>query len=278
MEGKQTKRCRSRTVKYDLVKDKLEQIVGTSPLLRKLFFGALDRLFLRSRYVRREINSLKQSGFRPDSILDAGSGFGQYSFRLAKTFPSVEVIGLDTKQEIVESGNRLAKAFGLGNVRFMTGDLLDLQYVNDFDLVVNVDVLEHIEDDRKVITNIGKALKKDGLFLLTTPYFDGSDVGGTFYVDEHVRPGYSRSDLESKLDAADLNLEKFAITYGSWGNVAWTLLQKWPMGWLARRIWILPLIILYFLFVYPIALFCMHMDMNRTNNRGGGILAIAKKK
>ncbi|MCX6638946.1 MAG: class I SAM-dependent methyltransferase [bacterium] len=265
-------------MQYDLVKDRLERIVGDSALLRRLFFAALDRLFLRSRYIAREIKRLKKQKFNPTEILDAGSGFGQYTIRLARSFPEARIIGLDVKQEQVDSGNRLIDKMDLHNAAFIIGDLLTMEEENRYDLALSVDVLEHIEDDRKVIANIARSLKPGGLFMLTTPYFDGVHPSAAVYIDEHVRPGYSWRELSDKMSEAGLDLQRFEITYGPWGNIGWKLLQKWPMGWLHGRTWLLPLVGLYFCFAYPVAWVCMYLDMNVGNPNGGGIMAIGMKR
>lgn len=260
---------------YDPVKDKMQVALKDSVPARKLFFAALDRLFLRSRYVARELARLKAARFSPAAILDAGSGFGQYSFRLSRVFPDARIIGLDVKQDLVDSGNRFAARAGLNQVSFVVGDLLNLGYSSQFDLALSVDVLEHIEEDRRVLANIAKALKPGGLFILTTPYWDGSP--NTPFVGEHVRPGYTRDETREKLAQAGLELTQFTITYGPWGNVAWRLLQKGPMSWLANRAWMAPLVGFYFLVAYPVAWFFMQMDMRSRNRDGGGILAVARK-
>ena len=269
-------------MEYDPVKDKLQSILGSSVTARKLFFAALDRFFLRSRYVRREITRLRADGFSPGEILDAGSGFGQYSFRLAKTFPRVKIVGLDLKEELVNSGNQFAVKAGFNQITFELGDLLSMTYKSRFNLVLSVDVMEHIEDDQSVLDNIGRALKPGGYFIMTTPYFNSSGretaAIGQPFVDEHVRPGYFKSELQEKLSRAGMDLRQFTITYGPRGNIAWKLLQKWPLSWLSGRIWLAPLVALYFCLAYPIARIFMHMDMQTDNESGGGILAVAVKR
>jgi SAM-dependent methyltransferase len=264
---------------YDPVKNKIQAALGGNVAARKLFFAAMDTLFLRARYVARELSELSADGFRPDEILDAGSGFGQYGFRMANTFPGAKITGLDVKKDLVESGNKFAAKAGLGNVAFAVGDLLDLGYQSRFDLALSVDVIEHIEDDRRVMANVAQALKPGGLFVLTTPYWAGS--AGTpppdFVVGEHVRPGYSREELGEKLASAGLELTKFTITYGPWGNVAWRLLQKMPITWLSGRFWLAPFVAAYFGVAYPIAWLFMQMDMHAKNGDGEGILAVARK-
>jgi 2-polyprenyl-3-methyl-5-hydroxy-6-metoxy-1,4-benzoquinol methylase len=268
-------------MEYDPVKDKMQAVLGSGVLARKLFFAALDRLFLRSRYVARALSRLHRQGFMPAEVLDAGSGFGQYSFRLAQVFPAAKITGLDVKQDLVDSGNQYAARAGVGNVSFVVGDLLNLGYESRFDLALSVDVLEHIVEDRRVMTNLAKALKPGGLFILTTPYYAGPTAGETAstqpFVGEHVRPGYSQTEMREKLNGSGLQLTQFTITYGPWGNVAWRLLQKGPMSWLSGRIWLAPLVGIYFLLAYPIAWIFMRMDMQVKNSKGGGILAVAKK-
>jgi 2-polyprenyl-3-methyl-5-hydroxy-6-metoxy-1,4-benzoquinol methylase len=266
-------------MEYDPVKDKMQAALGNGVLARKLFFAALDRLFLRSRYVAREFSRLRKRSSQPVEILDAGSGFGQYSFRLARTFPQAKITGLDVKQDLVDSGNQFARRAGVKNVTFVVGDLLKLGYTNRFDLALSVDVLEHIVEDRLVMSNIAQALKPGGRFILTTPYYSGPGGASSDqpFVGEHVRPGYSREEMREKLAGAGLELEQFTITYGPWGNVAWRLLQKGPMSWLSGRIWLAPLIALYFLVAYPVAWVFMQLDMQATNQDGGGILAVARK-
>jgi|SRR5580692_1584463 2-polyprenyl-3-methyl-5-hydroxy-6-metoxy-1,4-benzoquinol methylase len=267
-------------MEYDPVKNKIEAALGESVLARKMFFATMDRLFLRSRYVARELSQLSASGLKPREILDAGSGFGQYDFRMARLFPEAKVTGLDVKSHVVDSGNRFAKEAGVDNVAFAVGDLLDLGYEARFDLVLSVDVIEHIEDDRRVLANVARALKPGGLFVLTTPYWAGLEgvaPPAEFMVGEHVRPGYSREELRDKLAGAGLELSKFTITYGPTGGLAWHLLQRFPITWLSGRFWLAPLVAAYFGFAYPAAWVLMQMDMRTDNQDGRGILAVAKK-
>ncbi|MBU0518548.1 methyltransferase domain-containing protein [bacterium] len=265
-------------MEYDRVKDRLQTIIGDSPLLRSWLFAALDRLFLRSRYVAREIGRLKSEGFNPEYILDAGSGFGQYTVRLAKSFPDATVIGLDVMADRIASGNRFAARANLKNLKFETGDLTRLEYNGQFDLIVSVDVMEHIEEDQLALQNIARALKPGGLFIMTTPWWDGGETPlAKIFIDEHVRPGYTEAETYDKFTAAGMTVKRFEITYGKWGSAAWKLLQKWPMSCLKGRFWMMPVVFLYFIIAYPIAWICMQMDLHADNIQGGGILAIAHR-
>ena len=73
----------------------------------------------------------------------------------------------------------------------MTNTLIDKDV---FDVATAIEVLEHVEEDTKFISNVCKVLKKDGIFIMTTPngeYVDNSNP-------DHVRH-YTRTMLWEKL-------------------------------------------------------------------------------
>ncbi|TGK36666.1 class I SAM-dependent methyltransferase [Leptospira andrefontaineae] len=74
----------------------------------------------------------------PLKILDLGSGDGTTAIPLART--GSEVLGIDIAKNLVEAGNRRAKAEGLSNLKFQEGDACNLQEVLDrsFDLTISV--------------------------------------------------------------------------------------------------------------------------------------------
>ncbi|MCD6117898.1 class I SAM-dependent methyltransferase, partial [bacterium] len=88
-------------VEYDPIKERLSGIVKNSILLRKMMFAVLNLLFLRTWYVRRAVKRLHNERKSGLNILDAGSGFGQYSYYLAKKFKNARVTGVEIKQEHV---------------------------------------------------------------------------------------------------------------------------------------------------------------------------------
>ncbi|OGJ48056.1 hypothetical protein A2344_01995 [Candidatus Peregrinibacteria bacterium RIFOXYB12_FULL_41_12] len=54
----------------------------------------------------------------------------------------------------------------------MQGDAENLSFSDEsFDLVVAFDVLEHIKNDRKAVTEVYRVLKREGIFYLTVPAF-----------------------------------------------------------------------------------------------------------
>jgi len=71
-------------------------------------------------------------------VLDLGCGDGTTAIPLAKI--GADVLGVDIARNLVEAGNRRAKAAGLNNLRFQHGDATNLVDLKDksFDLVVTI--------------------------------------------------------------------------------------------------------------------------------------------
>ena len=71
-------------------------------------------------------------------VLDLGCGDGTTALPEAKL--GADVLGVDIASNLVEAGNRRARAAGLTNCRFQQGDASDLHELNDqtFDLVVSI--------------------------------------------------------------------------------------------------------------------------------------------
>ncbi len=197
---------------YDPIKDTLGSLVRRSPLLRKVFYKALGAMFLREWYVKHKIKSLYRSN-QPKDIFDAGSGFGQYSYFMAKRFSSVHILGVDVKEDQVSDCKYFFSKCGLNNCEFAIGDLTKIEDGNRYDFILSVDVMEHIEDDIGVFRRFYRALKPGGRVLINTP----SNLGGSdahsdedeSFIGEHVRLGYSKEDVCSKLEQAGFEIESF---------------------------------------------------------------------
>ena len=270
-------------IAYDPVKDRFANIIRYFRFLRTFFYKLLDLFFLRSWYIR---DILRKYGGDIDQqeawkLLDAGSGFGQYDRFILQEFDNVEVRAIDVKADYLEDSRTYFKnAIEEGRISFAQEDLLTIDYDCAFDFSICIDVLEHIDDDRRVMQNIHRALKPNGYFLMHSPSIyseEDADEDETF-VDEHARVGYSKEEISEKVETAGFELIDVAYTYGTKGHLAWELLIKYPMLWLTKiKLWALPLMAVYYLFTLPIGLVLMRLDMNESNERGTGIYALAQK-
>lgn len=103
----------------------------------------------------------------PVRVLDAGCGNGAFSKALHHDL-GCAVYGCD----LSESGIALARQNAPG-CRFELLSLYDdfvESFGTQFDLVVSVEVVEHLYDPKSFVTRVREALAPSGVFVLTTPY------------------------------------------------------------------------------------------------------------
>jgi SAM-dependent methyltransferase len=267
---------------YDPVKNIFATIIKKLPSLRILFYKILDLMFLRSWYVRRELRAIrKKFGNKKINIYDAGSGYGQYSYFMSKHLQPCEIYSVDVKEEWIKDCKEFFTSKKISNVIFGVEDLTAINHKERFDLIVSVDVMEHIEDDVKVFNNFYNALKKDGYLLINTPsIYGGSDVheeDDESFIGEHARVGYSKEDLETKLIPLGFKTYQIKYTYGFWGDKAWRLGIKYPIIMVNISKLFLFVLPLYYLITFPFIFIMMFIDFNSNNKVGSGINFFAKK-
>lgn len=268
---------------YDPIKNVFALLIKDYPFLRVAFYKLLDVMFLRSWYVRRELKELrKKFAGKEISIYDAGTGYGQYTYFMQENLRPNKILAVDVKEEWIKDTEQFFKSRGNDNISFGIEDLTEITHTNCFDMIVCVDVMEHIEDDVKVFRNYYNALRKGGYLLINTPsVFGGSDVHGDHdesFIGEHARDGYSAEDLDAKLKPIGFERHKAIYSYGFWGDKAWRIGIKYPMKLVNISKVLLILLPLYYSFIFPFMLLFMYLDFKSKNNTGTGITYIAHKK
>lgn len=100
-------------------------------------------------------------------VLDVGCGGGVLAEEFARA--GAEVTGIDLSTAAIEAATRHAKKSGLSIDYRLTsiGDFLK-EEPEGFDIVVCAEVLEHVEDVEKFLTEALRPLKKGGLFFFAT--------------------------------------------------------------------------------------------------------------
>jgi SAM-dependent methyltransferase len=92
------------------------------------------------------------------------------------------------------------------------GEITDLPFSDGkFELVCAFDVIEHVEDDRRVFSEVSRVLKRGGYFIFSVPVHVGLWTKFDEFVG-HVRR-YDPADLPALLAEHDLVLERSAA-YG----------------------------------------------------------------
>lgn len=120
--------------------------------------------------VNRALNMLKPQG--GERILDMACGSGRHSIELARR--GFAVVGVDISGELIEIANRDAAAEAGLEVSFVEGDLRELPFEAEFDLVLNLNdgaigYLESDEENRRTFEIIARALRPGGRNLVQLP-------------------------------------------------------------------------------------------------------------
>jgi SAM-dependent methyltransferase len=269
-------------MRYEPIKKSLGRFFTKSLFLRKVLYFLLDLLLLRAWHVNKAIKKTGSRLYENANILDAGSGFGQYSWRMSTRYKGWKIKAVDINNEQVEDCNEFFKRTGRSErVTFETGDLTALNEADKYDFIITVDVMEHIKEDELVFRNFCKALKKNGILLISTP----SDKGGSnvqhdeerSFIDEHVRNGYGMEEIIGKLKAAGFNMVDLRYTYGKVGNLSWVLSMKYPVKMVNRSNLFFIILPFYYLFAFPVSFFLNIIDLNFRHKTGTGLLVIAEK-
>jgi hypothetical protein len=161
-------------------------------------------------------------------------------------------------------------------------DLTLLGDIENYNIILSVDVMEHIEEDVLVFKNFYKSLKNQGVLLISTPSDKGgSDVHnnhGQSFIDEHVRDGYSIKGITEKLMLAGFSSVDAGYTYGTPGNISWRLSMKYPIKMLNASYLFFIVLPFYYLVTFPVSLILNVIDLSIKHKTGTGLLVTARKQ
>ena len=160
-----------------------EKFQTGNPVVRRLF----DRFFETVGRMVRESS--------PSAVLDAGCGEGETIERLGDLLPH-PVTGVD-----LNPGSVAFAAERLPGDQFDTADLLNLPFDDDsFDLVLCLEVLEHIPDPKPALAELARVSSRDLILSVPhEPWFRlgslarGKYVSGLGNHPEHVNHWNSRT-------------------------------------------------------------------------------------
>jgi SAM-dependent methyltransferase len=132
--------------------------------------------------------------YRARSILDVGAGSGFFSKTLLRHTEAQEALCIDISYETEVDETIAGKT-----IRFRR----DCKTVNA-DLVLMMDVLEHVDDDRGLLQSYSAKVAKDTHFLITVPAFSFLWSGHDVFL-EHKRR-YTLKEIENVVRDAGLTI------------------------------------------------------------------------
>ena len=108
---------------------------------------------------------IMQSNLRPeDRVLEIGCKEG----RLTHNLSAREIIGVDLDEVAVKEARKNETR---PNVKFLVGSAYELKFEDQsFDKVIMGDIIEHLYDGSKALSEANRVLKKGGKLIISCPY------------------------------------------------------------------------------------------------------------
>ncbi len=96
-----------------------------------------------------------------ERVLDVGCGDGYVTRAIAARLPGGSVVGVDASPRMIETARSRPDPPG-AEVRFEVGDVRDLPYRYEFDVVVSFNALHWVPDQRAALSAIARATRTHG--------------------------------------------------------------------------------------------------------------------
>ena len=139
------------------------------------------RLNRRTDEVKRVIKK-NFSNYSDLNCLDIGTADGLMLSKLNKIFNFNQAIGIDMSQDLIDTNKD-------PNIQLKLGDAANLEFANNsFHVIIIISAIDHLEDPHKVLKECFRALKDDGIVILTVanPWHDNmSEMFGYTPSEEH---------------------------------------------------------------------------------------------
>lgn len=165
------------------------------------------------------------------SVLDVGGGTGWVLNSLKKAtnrFKYFNIVDIDENAESTAISNGYS---------FFKGKIEDYKPRNKFDLIIMLNLIEHVSDPVLVLNSIKDMTKKNGLIVIKTPNNDSLDARifkkynwGGLHAPRHFNV-FSKKSIEILAEKIGLKVESIKYTQGApqWTTSVMGLLSKYKI-------------------------------------------------
>ena len=129
-------------------------------------FSALHAFnFIRIKFIKETLNKSAVDNLKNLKILDIGCGGGILSEPLARL--GAKVTGVDENEKAIKVAINHAKKNKL-NIKYKKINFNQINLNEKFDVILCMEVLEHVENVEMLISKVNKLLKPKGKFIGST--------------------------------------------------------------------------------------------------------------
>ncbi|MFH0803755.1 MAG: class I SAM-dependent methyltransferase [Candidatus Tagabacteria bacterium] len=102
-----------------------------------------------------------------DAVLNIGCGEGQQAVIYKDSFK--KMVGIDINQNRLDTAKKLMEQYGVKNFEMICANVENIPLNEKFDKAIAIDIIEHVINPAKVVSEIKRLLKDDGKLLITFP-------------------------------------------------------------------------------------------------------------
>jgi SAM-dependent methyltransferase len=131
-------------------------------------------------------------------ILEIGCGTGSVLIEICSIGRNFTATGVDNNRSSVEQANRRLRRMAIDHgIKFLSGDALEWDNDETYDVIILADVLEHLSDTSHVMDMAYRRLRPNGTLLVSVPTPMYSRVFGQEFHElvGHVKDGYTKEKL-----------------------------------------------------------------------------------
>ena len=209
---------------------------GVSALIALAKFGVSDRIYAADEYGSEILARLNRAPrftkwmadtIRPylgEDVLEIGAGIGNLTANLV---PRTSYYASDINPQYLDHLEKLRPTRPYLNVQFTDAALQETYPTKDFDSVICLNVVEHLEDDEGALQNIRTRIKISGRAIILVPN-EPKLYGSLDRVLGHYRR-YTREELVALCQKTGFRVEK-VLEFNHIGSPAW-----WWNGKILKR-------------------------------------------
>lgn len=178
----------------------------------------IKKYHIRYFHITNALKSLREVNRK---VLDVGCGRGEFTNEIKKERPELNLYRCDFDSKLLKY---MKENFGKDNVKTALCNAHKLSYVSkSFDAVVMFDILGHLKNPKKVLSEISRVLKKGGTLYLVVPCeadlhtLDGwiKKLFGKNLKEApigHIQQ-FTLEEVEDLLEKADFKVKKIRFSY-----------------------------------------------------------------